>query len=436
VRRRIFLTIVAIAALVITAFGVPLGVAIENSFRDETRLGLQRTAAAAAADVPRAFATSGAPVELVSPDPDASLALYDVDGRRHRGRGPDEADEVVRRAFAGASVDGMVEDDIVVAFPVVHDEVIVGAVRAALPEEIVDWRAVGAGAAMAGLAVVVLSAATAVALWQTRRLTRPLDRLTLAAGRLGDGDFTVRNVRSGLAEVDATAEALDRTAERLGRLMERERAFSADVSHQLRTPLTGLRLELENALSTPGVDMTGAVEAALGAIDRLEATIEDLLALARDMTADHGPVDVAAVLGDLDERWRTLLAGRDRRLVVGAADGLGEVRFSDAALRQALDVLVANSAEHGAGTVTVTAAANGSGVAIEVGDEGPGIRGDPERAFARRADRRVNRGIGLALARTLVEAEGGSLVYRAAPRPRFSLTIPTAEPAPCGPSAG
>jgi signal transduction histidine kinase len=425
VKRRIFITIVAVATLVVFAFGVPAAIAVENSYRDEAVLRLQRTAAAAAADADATM--TFAPVSeayAMADEPGIGVALYSLDGRRRVGTGPETADDVVTGAFAGRPADGMVDDDLVVAFPVTRDGELVGAARAALPEAIIDRRALGSGAAMAALGAVVLSIAALAAVWQTRRLTRPLDELTRAAVRLGDGDFTVRNVPSGFPEVDATAAALDRTAERLGRLIERERAFSTDVSHQLRTPLTGLRLALENALATPGVDTIRAVEVAVGAIDRLEATIEDLIALARDTTIAHEPADLARAFDELVEQWRGPLAEQGRELVVSPVDGLGPLRFSEAALRQTLEVLVANSAEHGAGTVTVDVSADGGNVSIDVSDEGPGISGDPALAFARRADRRANRGIGLALARTLVEAEGGRLVYRPAPRPCFSLTVP------------
>jgi signal transduction histidine kinase len=142
------------------------------------------------------------------------------------------------------------------------------------------------------------------------------------------------------------------------------------------------------------------------------------------MTNGHEPADLTAALAELAGQWQGLLAEHDRLLVVGSAEGLGPLGLSDAALRQALDVLVANSVEHGAGTITVTASDSGRTVSIEVSDEGPGIAGDPELAFARRADGTTNHGIGLALARTLVEAEGGRLEYLAAPRPRFSLMVP------------
>ena len=90
-----------------------------------------------------------------------------------------------------------------------------------------------------------------------------------------------------------------------------------------------------------------------------------------------------------------------------------------------LDVLVGNAAEHGSGTVTVRVRPAPGGLAIEVGDEGPGVAEDPEQVFARRAGSADGHGIGLALARSLAEAEGGRLLLqRPVPAPVFALLLP------------
>ena len=90
------------------------------------------------------------------------------------------------------------------------------------------------------IALGAMLVAVLLARWQARRLTRPVDTLVESAERLGEGDFAVRNTPSGIEELDHVGGALDRTAVRLGELIARERAFSADASHQLRTPITGL----------------------------------------------------------------------------------------------------------------------------------------------------------------------------------------------------
>src|SRR4051812_20561579 len=111
-----------------------------------------------------------------------------------------------------------------------------------------------------------------------RRLAVPLERLARAARRLGQGDFASRAPRGGVAEADEIAAALDDTARRLGDLVARERAFSAGASHQLRTPLAALRIELE-ALELRS-EAPPELARALAQVERLQTTIDTLLAVA------------------------------------------------------------------------------------------------------------------------------------------------------------
>jgi signal transduction histidine kinase len=249
-------------------------------------------------------------------------------------------------------------------------------------------------------------------------------RLRDAAVRLGDGDFTVTPPQSGLAELDDAADALATTARHLGRLVERERAFSADASHQLRTPLTSLRLTLETELLSPRSDPVPALEEALHDVDRIEATLTQLLALARDAPADRGPLALDAVLLAAEQRWRRPFAAAGRSLVVDAEDAVPLVHASAAALATVVDVLVENALEHGAGRVVLGAgAARPTGVSITVTDEGA-LNGDPSGVFERRAPDATGHGIGLALARSLAHAEGAKLrVARSAPT-TFELLVP------------
>jgi signal transduction histidine kinase len=261
-------------------------------------------------------------------------------------------------------------------------------------------------------------------------LSRPVDALAQAAARLGEGDFSARAGRSGVAEVDAVASTLDTTGARLGQVLARERAFSADASHQLRTALAGLRLRLEAARLLPGADQGQAIADALAEVDRLEATVEQLLALARDAGVARDRLDLSRVVEAVEQGWRGRLGASGRPLRFQLEGGLPPVRASEAAVLQILDVLVGNAAEHGSGTVAVRVRAAPGGLAIEVGDEGPGVAGDPERVFARRAGSVDGHGIGLALARSLAEAEGGRLLLqRPVPAPVFALLL-QADPAP------
>ena len=156
----------------------------------------------------------------------------------------------------------------------------------------------------------------------------------------------------------------------------------------------------------------------------MEATIEDLIALRRDTDADTSPLDLRAVLAEIEDAWHGPLAEDGRPLRVSAPTEASSLPVSGAAVRQILAVLVTNAAEHGSGTVTVVAETGPDGVRVEVSDEGPGLGIDPDLVLARRADRTTDRGIGLPLARSLAEAEGGRLLYRSDPRPTFIMMIP------------
>lgn len=426
-RRRILASLVGLTALAVIVFGVPLAYAARRLYHDEEVQRIQREAAEAAQHVPDTFA-AGDPVELPSEDR-LAFTLYDATGRRVTGRGPVAADATVRAALHGNVADASVSGSLVAAVPVPRREHVVGAVRAAAPSSIVTDRSRRAWLAMAALGAGAVGISALIGLWQSRRLTRPVDRLARSATQLGHGDFSVRTQPAGIPELDAVADALDSTATRLDTMLARERSFSADASHQLRTPLAALRMQLEMARLDPTVDRATLIDESLAEVDRLESTIDDLLALARDTHEGRAPLPVDAVVEELDQAWHGSLAAGGRPLRTTVDPGTPTVHASSAAVRQVLDVLVDNAATHGSGTVTLRARAAGTGLAIEVSDEGAGIQGDnPERVFQRRRRDDQRHGIGLALARSLAEAEGGRLVLeRAAPEPVFAIVLPGSE---------
>ncbi|MGH3911411.1 MAG: sensor histidine kinase, partial [Pseudonocardiaceae bacterium] len=205
----------------------------------------------------------------------------------------------------------------------------------------------------------------------------------------------------------------------------RERAFSADASHQLRTPLTGLRLRLEAALDRPGQDLRQAITGGIAAADRLEQTVEELLELARDTRKPGGaPLDLLSLLEEIERGWHDRLAVENRILQVAVDPHAPLSPASTAAVRQVLTVLLDNAATHGSGTVTVAVRDAADALAIDVSDEGLGITAPEPELFTRRSRLANGHGIGLALARSLAEAEGGRLrLTRPAP-PTFTLLVP------------
>jgi signal transduction histidine kinase len=444
-RGRVLTSIVGVTALAVLLFAVPLGYALADGYHNEAVTTLQQNATRVAATVSDSFGTDGSTATLPADLPrSVTVGVYRTDGARIAHGGPD------RSTLAAAVVDGHLHDGVensalVVAAPVPSDGGVTLAVRVAQPYADLRLRTFRAWVLMAGLGMLVVGLAAVLARRQAGQIARPLEQLTNSARALGDGDFTIRASHSGVEEADAAGVALEATARRLGHLLERERAFSADVSHQLRTPLTALLLGLESALSRPDPDqqdLRTAAERALSRAEHLRDTVDDLLGLARDTHPAGGPLDITGLLADLRGRWHATFAAKGRRLTLPAAvPDLPAVAANSAAVRQILDVLLSNALAHGAGTAGVAVVDVGTGVSIEVGDEGPGLHGDPERAFVRRgngsdgssgdpdgngSDGNPGRhGIGLALARTLAEAEGGRLVVRrAAPNPVFSLLLP------------
>ncbi len=197
-----------------------------------------------------------------------------------------------RSALAASSRTTQVRDaveggDLAVIAPIPSDQKAVGTVRAAIPYRTVTDRVHRAWAVMALLALIATGLAAVLARRQSVRLAAPLERLTRAARALGDGDFTVRAERSGLREADTASRALEDTAAQLGDLLDRERAFSSDVSHQLRTPLTALMVGLEGALDRPDADLRSAIHDALSRGEHLSTTIDDLISLVRRPSGRH-----------------------------------------------------------------------------------------------------------------------------------------------------
>ncbi|NMH97627.1 HAMP domain-containing histidine kinase [Pseudonocardia sp. K10HN5] len=427
-RRRIVGLTVLAAVLAIALFGIPLAAGVVKYLLDDERAELERIADVSALTVSVDLARGRTPSSLGNADSTVALGLYDAAGRRFLGAGPAGADETTALAARSGEISASHDSwDLVVAVPVVEDGQGTWTVRAATTRAEVFARAAVVWVAMLGLGVLVLGLVLAVARSLAARMARPLEDLAAAAGRLGEGDFSVRTSPVGVTEIDAVGRALNSTAARLGVLLARERAFSADASHQLRTPLTGLRLGLEAALETPGTDhLRDAITAGVAATDRLEQTVEDLLALARDATSQNGPLDLGALLDEIRDQWTGPLAAAGRALRIHPAPDAPPSRASTAAVRQVLTVLLDNAVAHGAGTVMVTVRdAGGGGVlAIDVADEGAGITTSEPELFKRRSGEAAGHGIGLALARSLAEAEGGRLLLARPAPPTFTLLVP------------
>jgi signal transduction histidine kinase len=422
-KRRLVLAITGVAAGAVLLFALPLAAVLQRSYRDEELLRLQRDAIAAtrAIDV-----SSGTPDSIELPRFSGEIGIYAVNGSRVAGTGPPRADQVTRgvmrrRAPAASAPDGQ----LLVAVPLLSGERVTGAVRTQRSQATVSSQAHRAWLELAGLGLVVVGVAALAALALGRRLARPLETLAAAARRVGEGDFAARAQATRIQEIDQVGEALNRSSRRIDELVNRERAFSADASHQMRTPVAALRLELEAAaLGSP--ELQQELASALTQVDRLEGTIETLLAVARGSPTGERRADLSAAVRDIEQRWRGPLAaeGRPLRTLVEIEHVVAAI--SPAVLSEITEVLLENARVHGAGAVIVAVRRVGDAFVLEVSDQGAGFGPDAEEAFRRGTG--DGHGIGLALARSLAHAEGARLqITRSGPGPTVSLMIAAAE---------
>lgn len=417
--RIVGLTLLA-AVVAITLFGLPLAVGAARYYAVEERTDLSDDAEALVGSV-EAGLVPGAPLPAVADvRPGDAAALYDIAGRRLSGTGPDRLEASLDRARTGHRARATDADDYLVAVPVRQDDRQVAVLREARSDDDVRARIGWTWAGMVALAVAAVAGSRWVAGRLAKRMAGPLEDLAADAARIGDGDFRVHGHACGVVEIDGARRALQDTAARLADLLARERAFSTEASHQLRTPVMRLRLRLEEAAGAGHAD---AVAGAIAVTDDLARTVEELLRLARDPSGSQVPVDV----GPLVEQTVTRYAGPPGRgpSVAVRDEGL-RVAASAAAVRQILGVLIDNAVVHGEGAVTVEVRRSGTAVAVDVADEG--ALGEGSDPFRRRsaAETRAGHGIGLVLARRLAEAEGGRLRLRSTSPTVFSLLLRTA----------
>ena len=196
-----------------------------------------------------------------------------------------------------------------------------------------------------------------------------------------------------------------------------ERQFSADVSHQLRTPLTSLRLKLD-ALD-PSRWPAQEMQPLRNDLIQMERTIDHLLNLDRAPARLNCVVVLDEVMGRTLQRWQPILAGESRPIRVVSRE-TAVVQGSAVVFDQILDVLICNAHRHGQGAITVTIRPLLGGTAIDVQDEGASlVTGDSERIFQRRIG--DQHGLGLSIGRTLAEAEGARLILSNLAPTTFSL---------------
>lgn len=274
--------------------------------------------------------------------------------------------------------------------------------------------------------LVSLAVGWALAARFSRRLSAPLIYLSAQAEQIGSGQVRARVKPSGIEEIDLVQEELQRTGEKMARRLAAERQLAADASHQLRTPLTALSMRLEEIeMISTEEEVQEEARSCLEQVERLTTVVTELLDTNKRHASATEAIDVLEVFNTQREEWEEAFEKADRVLrFTDEADM--PILADEAKIAQVLATLIENSLRYGAGTTWVHArnSVNSRGVIIEVSDEGEGV--DAELApyiFENGVSGHGSSGIGLALAKDLIETMGGRIELSQAVPPVFTLSL-------------
>jgi signal transduction histidine kinase len=401
VTRRLVASWVSLALVVLLALEVPLAISYARNQRSDalTRLEHDATAVGAlAADALRGSGSRSALAGVVrryGDETDGEIVVVDRGGHLVVGVAGASTRNAVH-ALAGRVVRTTGNGALSVAVPVTSGGKVLGAAGVSTPSSDVNgtiasfrWRLVAVGAAV--LAVTILAA-----FLLSRWVTRPLRTLERVAERVGEGELDARApVGEGPPEVRSLSRRFNETVGKLETLVRAQESFAADASHQLRTPLTALRLRLEN----------GDLDEGLREVDRLARIVDALLALARSEAAPPEAVELSPAVAERLDAWQPVADSERVRL---EADVSGSAHVGRDRLGQVLDNLLANAIE--AAPTGSVVSVTGNPRALHVRDHGRGMsEAERARAFDRFWSKGAGSGLGLAIVKRLVELDGGSI---------------------------
>ncbi|MEV4619709.1 HAMP domain-containing sensor histidine kinase [Asanoa sp. NPDC049573] len=441
-RRRLVTTYLLLLCLVLLALEVPL--ALVMSGRTTQALLADRLADATRFAALVAPAMRGGELAPVAAELNRYHDLYgivvivvDQNRRVVTSAGPRpalETDAVVRGALAGRQVSSPTnvwpwqQSSLLVAVPVYEGGAVLGGVLTISSTErargamLFAWAVLG----VVGLLALVgsLVAAVRLAHW----VLRPVLSLDTAVHEITAGDSTARVPHAlGPPELRRLTTSFNEMADTVSDALERQRLFVAHASHQLRNPLTVLRLRVEGLGDMLPSEARTEHHLALEESDRLSRVLDSLLALARAEWDGRPPVtvDAAELVAARVEAWRPLATQRGVALTAEVPADPVPAEAADTALDQALDALIDNGLKFAGagGHVTVSVEAVAGRALVTVRDDGPGMTAEECRLATRRFWRAPNTqnvdgaGLGLSIATVLVEASGGTLTL-APLRPR------------------
>ncbi|WP_329282478.1 sensor histidine kinase [Streptomyces sp. NBC_01451] len=424
--RRITWTLLVLMFVLLVLAVVPLAVSLTArervAYRDSQRAATRVIAAAAEEHL-----SDNKPPTVMRQELDAAAragdcaAVYDTSGRVvastscTAARG-EEAEELVEDVLAGHEPEPPENEGwLVAAEPAGEVRRPAGAVVLARSARPLDARFATIWGWSAAIGVAGLAASALLSVRLARWVSRPLSTLDASARRLGEGVLDERaDVGPGPPEVRRLAATFNTMAARTEALVHGHRAVIADVSHQLRTPLTALRLRLDVLAAGAEGDTAAELGAAQEEIARLSRLVDGLLAVARaeQTTPRPTPVVVDEVVAERVAAWSPVAEERDIRLTAVFEESASTVALGAGHLEQILDNLIANAVDAvpEGGSIGLDRGTVGDTVRVFVRDDGPGMTEEAKAVAFRRFGNPKARGagLGLAIVHRLVTVNGGT----------------------------
>jgi signal transduction histidine kinase len=398
--RRLIIFGLAVCAAALIALVIPLALAARDIVQSQQLSQAAATARAVAEEWQQQGDKHGEDLIAVPAVASGTVTLYGPKGQV-AGPDPSQAQTAVAAAFRGGAAIDVVDGRGYVTAPAYFDDDF-GVVLVDLSPQELNAGLAPRLAGLAGVSLVMLGLAGAAAWWLARRTVAPLRDLERTANAVAAGDLDARAPASTITEIDHVGVALNRLTGRVQELLQEERAYTAELAHQLRTPLTALSVDVD---AVPDQRVREQLQDDVQAVNRM---VDEIITTARRSSREglRAGCDAAEVVRARVRFWEVLAEDQRRAFQQDLPDAPMPVRLTADDLSSALDILFQNVFLHTPeGTAFGVRVFPVDGfVEVMVWDQGAGFEVSRDRNMVGSTQ------LGLSIAQRLAEASGGELL--------------------------